>query len=65
MACEIRRVQPGHEQLALQVVRDLMPEDERDGQEPSIRHLRHFLAQDANYLIVASAGSAPVGFLTA
>lgn len=65
MAYGIRRFQPGDEQLALQVVRDLMPEDERDGREPTIRHLRHFLAQDANYLIVASAGSAPVGFLTA
>jgi ribosomal protein S18 acetylase RimI-like enzyme len=65
MAYEIRRFQPGDEQLALQVVRDLMPADERDGREPTIPHLRHFLAQDANYLIVASAGSAPVGFLTA
>ena len=65
MEVEIRRLQPGDEQVALQVVRNLMPEDERDGREPSIHHLSRFLAQETNYLIIASVGSAPVGFLTA
>lgn len=65
MSVEVRRLQPGDEQLALQVVRDLMPADERDGREPGIPHLRHLLAQDTNYLIVAAVSGKPVGFLTA
>lgn len=65
MDFEIRRLQQGDEPVALQVVRDLMPEDERNGREPGIPHLQRFLAQDANYLIIASADSRPVGFLTA
>ena len=65
MKFEIRRLQPGDERLALQAVRELMPEDERDGREPSIQHLDRFLRQDRNYLILALADSVPVGFLTA
>jgi ribosomal protein S18 acetylase RimI-like enzyme len=65
MVYEIHRLHRGDEQLALQVVRDLMPEEERDSREPSLRHLRQFLAQDSNYLIVATVGKLPVGFLTA
>ena len=65
MDFEVRRLQPGDELLALQVVRDLMPEEERDGREPGLEHRQRFLAQDTNYLIVATAGSRPVGFLTA
>ena len=65
MEYQVRRLQPGEEQFALQVVRELLPEDERDGREPTIQHLHHFLAQDTNYLIVASAGGVPIGFLTA
>lgn len=65
MEYEIRRFQRGDEQLALQVVRDLMPEEEREGREPSRQHLQHFLAQNTNYLIVATEGKVPVGFLTA
>ena len=60
-----RRLQKGDEVLALQVVRDLMPEDERDGREPSLEHLQQFLSQDTNYQIVVMDGSQPVGFLTA
>jgi ribosomal protein S18 acetylase RimI-like enzyme len=65
MTIEIRRLQPGDEQLALQVVRDLVPVEERDGREPSVSHLRRLLGQDTNDLIVATAGGTPVGFLTA
>jgi ribosomal protein S18 acetylase RimI-like enzyme len=65
MVYEIQRLHQGDEHLALQVVRDLMPEEERDSREPSLRHLQQFLAQDSNYLIVATAGELPVGFLTA
>jgi ribosomal protein S18 acetylase RimI-like enzyme len=65
MEYQIRRLQPGDEQFALQVVRDLMPEAERDGREPSLAHLQGCLAQDSNYLIAASAGGLPAGFLTA
>ena len=65
MEYEIRRLQPGDEHAALQVVRGLMPEDERQGSEPGIQHLQRFLAQDTNYLIVATFGTLPVGFLTA
>jgi hypothetical protein len=36
MTNNIRRLQPGDELLALQVVRDLMPEEEREGREPTI-----------------------------
>jgi ribosomal protein S18 acetylase RimI-like enzyme len=46
-------------------VREVMPEDQREGREPSIQHLQRFLDDDANYLIVASLGSLPVGYLTA
>jgi GNAT superfamily N-acetyltransferase len=65
MNFEVHRLLPGDEQVALQVVRDLMPEDERDGREPSLPQLNRFLAQDTNYLIIASKGDVPVGFLTA
>jgi len=65
MNLEVRRLQPGDEQLALQIVRDLMPENERDGREPGLNHLRHLLAQYSNYLVVAVDGNKPVGFLTA
>lgn len=65
MGFEVRRLQPGDEELALQVVRDLMPEEERDGREPGLEHRQRLLAQDTNYLIVALDGSRPVGFLTA
>jgi aminoglycoside 6'-N-acetyltransferase I len=65
MAFEVRRLQAGNEHLALQVVRELMPEDERDGREPSLEHLQRFLSQDTNYQIVARDGNRPVGFLTA
>ena len=65
MQIEIRRLQPGDEQLALQVVRDVMPEDERDGREPTIDHLKRMLEQDTNYLIAAIADDAPISFLTA
>lgn len=65
MDITIRRLQPGDEQLALQVVSDLVPIDERDGRGPSTGHLQLLLGQDTNYLIVAISGNAPVGFLTA
>lgn len=65
MDFEIRRLQQGDEQLVLQAVLDLKPEDERGGRQPSIQHLRRFLAQDTNYLIIASKDSVPIGFLTA
>jgi ribosomal protein S18 acetylase RimI-like enzyme len=65
MGFEIRRLQRGDEQLTLQVVRELMPADERDGREPGLEHRQRLLAQDSNYLIVATDGSRPVGFLTA
>jgi ribosomal protein S18 acetylase RimI-like enzyme len=61
----VKRLQPGDEPLALQTVRDLLPEDERDGREPTLLHLHHFLTQNTNYLIVATLGPLPVGFLTA
>lgn len=62
---EIRRLQPGDEQIALQVVRHLMPVDERNGREPSIHHLKRMLRQDTNYLLIAAMDSTPVAFLTA
>jgi len=65
MNIKIRRLQSGDEQLALQVVRHLMPVDERDGREPSINHLQRMLGQDTNYLLIAAAGNNPVAFLTA
>ena len=65
MDVEIRRLQPGDEELARQVVRELMPSDERDGREPSLEHLQRFLGQETNYLIIVAAGGAPVAFLTA
>jgi ribosomal protein S18 acetylase RimI-like enzyme len=65
MEYEVRRLHPGDEQLSLQVVCDLMPEDKRDGREPSMQPLHRFLAQDKNYLIIALRDAAPIGFLTA
>jgi ribosomal protein S18 acetylase RimI-like enzyme len=65
MQYEIRRFQPGDEQLALWTVREVMPFNEREGREPTIPHLQRFLAQDTNYLIIALAGGDPVGYLTA
>ncbi len=65
MKVDIRRLQPGDEELALQVVRDLMPADERDGREPTLPHLQRLLANPTNYLIVAIAGGRPVAFLSA
>lgn len=62
MDFEIRRVQPGDEHLALKVVYNLKPEDERDGHKPSIHHLSSFFTHDANYLIIALVDSGPVGF---
>ena len=53
MTVKVRRLQPGDEELALQVVRKLMPEDERDGREPTMPHLVHFLEDETNFLIVA------------
>lgn len=51
MNVEIRRLQPGDAQLALRVVRDLIPVDERDGGEPTIGHLQRLLAHDTSYII--------------
>lgn len=65
LAIEVRLLQPGDEQLALKVVRGLVPEAERAGREPSLPHLQRFLGQETNYLIVALMSSAPVAFLTA
>jgi aminoglycoside 3-N-acetyltransferase I len=65
MDIEVRRLGPGDEALALQVVRDLKPSEERDGREPSLGHLARFLGAETNYLLAAVAGGAPVGFLTA
>ena len=65
MNIEIRRLQPGDEKLALQIVRTVIPEDEQGEREPSIDHLKRILGQDTNYLIAAIAGNAPIGFLTA
>ncbi len=65
MNIEVRRLQPGDEPLALQIVRDLIPESERDGREPGLDHLQRLLAQDSVYQIAAMDGNIPVGFLTA
>jgi ribosomal protein S18 acetylase RimI-like enzyme len=65
MEYEVRRLQPGDEQLAMHVACDLMPEDERNEGEQSMQHLQRFLVQDTNYPIVALWSDAPVGFLTA
>jgi len=61
----IQRVQPGDELLALESIRSLIPEDERDGREPTLQYLQLVLSQDTNYLILALVGGKPVGFLTA
>jgi ribosomal protein S18 acetylase RimI-like enzyme len=65
MDIEIRRLQHGDEEIALQVVRDLMPEGERDGREPGLLHLQRFLDLATNYLIVGLASGKPIAFLTA
>lgn len=70
MSIKIRRLQPGNEALALRVVRDLIASEEREGAEPTIGHLQQMLAQDTNYLIVATreespADSTPLGFVRA
>jgi len=65
MNVKIRRLIIGDEDNALKVVRQVMPVEERNGREPSIPHLRTFLAQESNYLIIAEDGNAPVGSLTA
>ena len=65
MNTEIQRLQPGDEQLALQVVRNLMPADERDGREPTLPYLHRFLSHDTNYLIITLNGRLPIAFLTA
>ncbi len=65
MQVDVRRLQPGDEQVALQIVRQLMPAAERDGREPSIEHLRDLLARETNILIMAATAGMPVGFLTA
>jgi ribosomal protein S18 acetylase RimI-like enzyme len=65
MDIEVRRLQPGDEQLALRVVRELKPVEEREGREPGLAHLERLLGADTNYLLAALAGGAPVGFLTA
>ena len=65
MDFEIRRLRKGDERIALQSVRELMAEDERDGREPSIQHLERFLKRDTNYLILAIREKHPIGFLTA
>jgi ribosomal protein S18 acetylase RimI-like enzyme len=70
MSIKICRLQPGDEALALRIVRDLISIEEREGAEPTIGHLQRMLAQDTNYLIVATmeespAGSIPLGFVRA
>ncbi|MEZ4869779.1 MAG: GNAT family N-acetyltransferase [Caldilineaceae bacterium] len=65
MNVEIRRLQLGDEPLALRVVRELIPADERDGGEPTIGHLQRLLGQGSYYLIVALAEDALAGFLSA
>ncbi|MCB0184810.1 MAG: GNAT family N-acetyltransferase [Caldilineaceae bacterium] len=65
MTIDIRRRQSGDEQLALRVVRDLIPAEERDGGEPTITLLQRMLGQESDYLIVALAEGAPVGLLSA
>ncbi len=65
MDIQINRLGSGAEVAALQAARHLKSLEERNGREPSLPHLEAFLAQDTNYLILASSGGAPVGFLTA
>ncbi len=40
MTAEIRRLKTGDEETALQVVRELMPLEEREGREPGLPHFR-------------------------
>jgi ribosomal protein S18 acetylase RimI-like enzyme len=62
---EIKRLQTGDEQLAIDTVVNLKPENERAGQIPSMHHMHDFFARAENCLIVALDGNSPAGFLVA
>ena len=62
---EIRRLHLSDEALAREAATRLKSEEERHGYAPSLEHLRALLADLDNFLIVASEGRNPVGFLIA
>jgi aminoglycoside 3-N-acetyltransferase I len=62
---DIRRLKTGDERLAIAAALELKSEEEREGHRPSVEHMRDFLADVDNYLIVAAEGQNPVGFLVA
>jgi aminoglycoside 3-N-acetyltransferase I len=59
MRLEVKRLEPQHASLAADVVRCFAAKD------VSLEYLGRFLANPANYLIVAHVESEPVGFLLA
>ena len=62
---EVRRLRAGDEQLAIEAIETLKPEEERDGNVASQEHMRRVLESDENYLIVACEAGRPTGFLVA
>ena len=61
---EIRRLGEGDAHAAVRVVQDVkFEEDGIVGVSVEPAHMRTFLSNDCNYLIVASAGDKPVGFV--
>lgn len=62
---EVRRLGVGDQQLAQTAMLLLVPEDERDGQVPSLEHLRQLLDSSSNCLILALLNGKPIGFTIA
>ena len=62
---EVKRLVVGDEELAQTAMLLLVPEDERDGQTPSLGHLRQLLAAPSNCLILALLNREPIGFTIA
>jgi ribosomal protein S18 acetylase RimI-like enzyme len=65
MPIEIKRLNSGDELLAIRTIEKATPVEERSDQLPTLQHIQNFLAQDTNYLIIATDGDLPVAFLTA
>jgi GNAT superfamily N-acetyltransferase len=58
----VRRLLPGDEQLAADIVNAVKPADERDG-DVDARYMASFLADESNYLVAAyEEDGTPVGF---
>jgi len=62
---EVKRLKPGDAKLAQRAVNSLKLAHERDHKNVTADHMRHFLEEDKNVLILALKDHSPVGFALA